>query len=97
MRSAIVLLLVVAMTACGGSASEVVGSLIEFDGDLSDVRSFTVLTEDGETMRFEPAADATFHGGPLSHLRDHLVSGAPIVVRFVERSGVLVATSVGDG
>ena len=85
------------LTACGGGGDSVVeGRIIAFDGDLEVVRSFTLVTEDGESLEFVPAPGAAFHGGPLSHLRDHLVSGERVVVFYVEENGDLVVSSVED-
>ena len=97
MRQVIILVVAVTMVACGGgSTRSVEGSVVAFDGDLEQVRSFDVATDDG-TLTFVPARDATFHGGPLSHLRAHLVSGEPVVVFYELMDGVNVAVSVEDG
>ena len=84
------------LAACGGGDSVVEGRIIDFDGDLEQVRSFTLVTDDGESFDFVPASDATFHGGPLSHLRDHLVSGEPVAVFYDEVEGELVVSAVED-
>lgn len=89
--------LLVVLAGCGSSDLSVEGRLVDFDGDLTTVRSFELISTDGEQLRFIPDVDATFHGGPISHLRDHLVSGEPIIVFYEERGGDLVATSVEDG
>jgi hypothetical protein len=87
----------VALAACSGSDKPIAGRLAEVDGDLTTVESFVLLTEDGERLRFLADPAASFHGGPLSHIRDHLVSGEPVVVFFEERGDDLVATAVDDG
>ena len=70
------------------------GRITAFDGDLSEVRSFTLVTEDGDSLEFVPGPGASFHGGPLSHLRDHLVSGEPVVVFYDEVDGRFVVSAV---
>ena len=97
-RAAIALLLVVA-AACGASSKDVRGIVVDVDGDLLEVRSFTVRTEDGETLRFTPAAGAAFEDGtPLSHLTEHLREVSPVVVTYEEAEyASLVATVVEDG
>lgn len=73
------------------------GVVTAFDGDLSVTNSFTILTEDGTELVFVPSPDATFHGGPMSHIRSHLVSGEPVSVEYVEEpDGTLTALSASD-
>ncbi len=75
----------------------VTGTVIDVVGDLSAITSITLLTEDGEQMDFVPAPGALFDGGPVSHIRDHLVSGAPVHFEYEEREdGTLVAIELGD-
>ena len=65
------------------------------DGDLTDVTSFEVRA-DGEILRFRPADDGDF-GFALPHLRDHLRSGEPVIVGYIQDESGLVATSLSDG
>ena len=95
MRAATAVALV-AMVACGGSAKVIEGRLAEVAGDLETVDSFVLLTEAGERLRFLADPAARFGDAPLSHLRDHLVSGEPVVVSYEERGDDLVATAVDD-
>ncbi len=101
MRHTLALLLVATAVACGGGGGDgaLTGRVISVDGDLVDVRSFVVLTADGERHTFEPAAGLRFgHDAPLSHLQEHVRDGAAVEVEFDERpDGTLVATAVGDG
>ncbi len=88
------------LAACGnGDGGTITGRVVEVDGDLLNVRSFVVLTDDGERRTFVPEAGLLFdHQAPLSHLQDHVRDGAPVRVRFAERDdGTLVATAVEDG
>ena len=66
------------------------------DGDLTSVRAFTMRTDAGDTLEFEPASDGTYEFA-LVHLRDHLRSSEPIVVTYEDRSGLMVAIAVSDG
>ena len=95
--------MVFAVAACGGDVhseadgSVVEGVVIDVQGDLSTVDAFVLLTADGERLTFVPAPEATFHGGaPLSHLGDHVRSGAPIAVTYRDQDGTLVAIEVDD-
>jgi hypothetical protein len=91
-----VLAAVVVLGACGGSTRSIEGRLVDFDGDLAEVRSFSIVTESGAGFTFTPAPDATFHGGPLTHLREHLISGEPVVVFYTQNDGAFVAVGVED-
>jgi hypothetical protein len=73
------------------------GVITEVNGDLTSVAGFVVLAEDGSSHRFTPVNGLRFEGGPLTHLRDHVVSGQPVVVTF-ERGpdGELIAVHVED-
>jgi hypothetical protein len=97
---AVTVLLAVALLAlagCSDGDEQVAeGVVIEVQGDLTSVTTFTVRTDDGDVLVFRPAASATFHGGPLPHIRDHLTSGLPVVVFYEETDGGLVALSVED-
>ncbi len=88
-----------ALAACGGGGDTVTGRVVAVDGDLVEVRSFVVLSADGERHTFVPDAGLLFdHDSPLSHLQEHVRDGAPVRVDFRRQAdGTLVATSVGDG
>lgn len=83
-----VLGLAMVLSACSSGESEhsnaVEGIVTEVTGDLSNVESFVVLDADGKSHLFKPEAGLLFYGAPLSHLRDHVVTGQPVVVTFKE-------------
>jgi hypothetical protein len=89
------LLLLLLATACAQTSGTVIGSVINVDGDLTEVRSFTVLVE-GDEMVFVPTEDGDY-AYPLPHLRDHLRDGAPVKVGWERRGDQLVATTLEDG
>jgi hypothetical protein len=97
----LVAVVVVAMAACsssdGGGDGRVTGVVTQVSGELGEVASFVVTDGEGKSFQFEPAPGLTFDGGPLDHLREHIVSGDPVQVAY-ERSpdGVLVAIRVTD-
>ncbi len=75
---------------------EVAGVVIDFDGNLQEVSSFTLLVE-GEPIVLVPDDGVLFDGGPLSHLRDHLSSGAPVrVVYLTNADSINIAIEIGD-
>ena len=102
------LLLVVAVTAMillvsGCSTADSVsdnmlsGIISEVSGDLTTVTGFVVLGEDGSSHRFTPSDGLLFEGRPLTHLREHVVTGQPVVVTFeLGASGELIAVHVED-
>ena len=81
--------------ACSSDGGTVRGIVVSVDGDLADVTSFEVRA-DGETLRFHPAPDGDFDF-LLTHLRDHLRTGEPVIVGYEDRGSGLVATSLSDG
>ncbi|MGF1667852.1 MAG: hypothetical protein ACFCVC_16455 [Acidimicrobiia bacterium] len=97
MRRALTGLVALLLTSsCGGAADRgsVEGLVVDVEGDLVTVTEFTVLTDAGQ-MRFTPAPDGDF-AFPLPHLREHIISGAPVVVFWEERDGTMVAVLVDD-
>ncbi len=85
--------------ACGERTDErtAVGVVTSVDGDLHQVDGFTLRLSDGRDLSFVAGANATFHGGPLAHIREHLATGIPVEVTYTEQpDGSLLAVSVGD-
>lgn len=90
------LILSLALAACGSSRSAV-GVVTAFDGDLQSVRSFTILTLDGEELTFVPDLRVAMVEFPLPHLQDHLTTGDRVQVVWEEREdGTLVAVAISD-
>jgi hypothetical protein len=85
----------VLLAACSGGLGTVTGLVVEVDGDLETVRSFTV---DAGGIRYEfiPVADGDY-AFPLPHLREHLRSAEPVEVEYRESAGQFEALSVTDG
>jgi len=75
-------------------SGQLTGIVIAVDGDLTEVRSFEVLSE-GDRFVFEPSPEGDY-AFPLSHLRDHLRSGEPVAVEYERVEGILKATRVND-
>jgi hypothetical protein len=59
------------------------GVVIDIDGDLTTTHSFTILLDSGDEVILYPTAEATFHDGPMSHIRDHILSGVPVNIDYV--------------
>ncbi len=83
------------VAACGTAGQGTVeGLVVDVKGDLSAVTGFTVLTDEGQ-MSFVPASDGDF-AFPLPHLREHIISGVPVVVFWELRGDTRVAVLVDD-
>jgi hypothetical protein len=91
--------LVVAVSGCStadtSSGTTLTGVISDVSGELTTVTGFVVLAEDGSSHRFTPVEGLLFEGGPLTHLREHVVTGQRVVVTF-ERGieGELIAVHV---
>jgi hypothetical protein len=83
-------------TLATGPQQQETGVVVAVDGTLAGIESFSVLLSAGSTIQVTPERGVLFDGGPLSHLRDHLVSGSPIVMVFHQEGDRLIATEVGD-
>jgi hypothetical protein len=80
-----------------GSDDSVTGVVTQVTGDLGSVESFVITDSAGKSYQFTPADGLTFHGGPIDHLREHIVSGEPVAVSYEEADdGSLIAVVVGD-
>lgn len=93
MRRWLAVLSVVA--ACSPGAGTMVGIIVEVDGDLNTVTSFTVLVE-GDRVRFIPSPQGDYDF-PLPHLRSHLRDGSPVRVGWERQGQELVAVRLEDG
>jgi hypothetical protein len=93
-RLAASLALLLAACASTDDQGTVEGLVVDVQGDLRVVSEFTLLTEEGQ-MTFVPASDGDF-AFPLPHLREHIISGVPVVVFWQDRGGSLVAVLVDD-
>ena len=83
------------MAACSSDTGTSVGVVTEVEGTLTDVESFTVLSE-GEEVSFLPLEGQVYEF-PLDHLREHLRSGEPVVVEWEMRDENRYALAITDG
>lgn len=76
----------------------VTGVVVSVDGTLSATNSFTIRLEDGSDFTLVPIDGLLFDGvSPLSHVRDHLVSGSPVLVTYTNSiEGPFLAIEIGD-
>lgn len=98
MRGFALALMAVVTLSCGGSERRADGVVVAVDGGLGGVSSFEIVTSAGERLRFVPDAgvDSFVDGARLSHLNEHLQTGSPVRITYVERDGVLRAILVDD-
>jgi hypothetical protein len=72
-------------SACSDSGSAgdpVEGIITQVSGELGSVETFIVFDDNGKSHQFTPEPGLLFYGGPLDHLRDHIVTGQRVVVTF---------------
>ena len=90
--------LAVLLAGCTQGDLRVTGSVLVVEGDLTTVRSFQVLTTGGERLEFQPGPElaAFADGTPLTHLSEHLQTGAPIRITYRVEDGSTIAVVVED-
>jgi hypothetical protein len=88
----VTLVAVMACTPTSGTARAVVVSV---EGSLEEVTAFTVLVE-GEEWRLLPV-DGGDYAFALPHLREHRLTGQPILVGWELVDNVRYALSLADG
>ncbi|MEX1124321.1 MAG: hypothetical protein WD895_04525 [Acidimicrobiia bacterium] len=85
----------VAVMACTQTSGTARGVVISVEGSLEQVISFSVLVE-GEEWLFLPVDDGDYEFA-LPHLREHRLSGQPILVGWELVDNVRFALSLADG
>lgn len=90
------LVVALAVTSCTPSNGTTRGVVLNVEGDLSEVRSFSLLVRDQRVVDFVPAEGGDF-AFPLPHLREHLRTGEPVLVGWEMIDGVRYAVSIRDG
>jgi hypothetical protein len=87
-------ILAVLLAACSGGQGTVTGLVVEVEGDLEVVTSFTV-NAGGIEYRFVPIPGVVYEF-PLPHLREHLREAAPVTVDYRDDDGILEALAITD-
>lgn len=91
----IIVVSTLSVAGCSAATGTAAGILTEVEGSLSEVESFTVLSE-GDATEFLPLEGQTYDF-PLDHLQEHVRSGEPVVVEWEVRDGVHYALAISDG
>ena len=84
----------------GGGERSAVGLIVDLQvASLAEIESFTLRTNDGRTLEFRPAPDASSDptvGLFPGHLRTHAVLGDQVEVFYRNEDGALLAMRIED-
>ena len=98
--AACLVLSALAFAACGGGNSQtVVGVITSVDAPtLTQLNSFTLHTDDGRTLVFHIAPEATRqqHGFVGGHLRAHLLAANKVEITYRTEGDELLALELRD-
>ena len=83
---------------CGPATESAAGIVVAVDqASLTDIRSFTLRTETGETLTFRIGAlDLSSGAFPANHLREHMATAAAVAVAYTEEDGERIAVRLVD-
>ena len=98
MLVAAVALAVVVISTVGQAASQTeTGLVIAVDSSgLTEVRGFTIRTNDGKTVDFRVGVLQNGAQFPPGHLLEHVATGVKVVVTYRRENGELVAIRLDD-
>lgn len=94
-------LLIVILVNCTSGFGTVEGYVTSVEGGgITEIKSFAIQKSGGGTMRFAPEAGIFDLSSGIemtpSHLREHMLWGQAVSVRYYESDDVLVAISIED-
>ena len=83
---------------CGPATQSAAGIVVAVDQvSLTDVRSFTLRTETGDTLTFRVGAlDLSSGAFPANHLREHMATASAVAVAYTEADGERIAIRLVD-
>lgn len=100
MKAAAFPLLAIAVlgAGCGPATKTAAGIVVAVDqASLTDIRSFTLRTPEGELLTFVVGElDISPGGFPANHLREHMATSIAVAVAYEEDGDELVATRLAD-
>jgi hypothetical protein len=84
--------------ACGPVTNAATGIVVSVDqASLTDVRSFTLRTETGDTLSFRVGQlDLSEGAFPANHLREHMATAIPVTVTYTGNDPERVAVRLID-
>ena len=93
--------LIVFLVNCSSTLGPVEGYVTSVEvRSITEIRSFTLNRSDGDTIHFTAETGmfdlSTGIAVTPSHLRDHMLLGQPVLVRYYEHDDVLIAISIED-
>ena len=89
------ILAIAVVMACAQTTGTAQGVVVSVEGTLENVTAFSVLVE-GEEWRFLPIEDGDY-AFALPHLREHRLTGQPVLVGWEMTDNVRYALSLADG
>jgi hypothetical protein len=84
-----------AVMACTQTSGTARGVVLSVEGSLEEVTAFSVLVE-GEEWRLLPVEEGDY-AFALPHLREHRLTGQPVLVSWELVDNVRYALSLADG
>ena len=95
--AAIAVVALLALGACGGQSGAVRGHVVDVRSEsLLEIESVEIMDGDGKRWRFEAREFSDPADFTPSHLREHMVLGEPVTVRYRNEDGVLVIDDIDD-
>jgi len=95
---ALMVVMALGLSACGPAPKTVAGFVVEVKStSLTEIRSFTLRTQDGQELVFRVGA-LELDGGafPAGHLRQHMALNQAVAVAYREEDGERVAYRLVD-
>lgn len=98
LATVIAICLGVLAVGCGPATKSAAGIVVSVDQDsLTDIQSFALRTDTGETLTFRVGdIDISSGGFPANHLREHMATSIAVAVAYTEVSGERVAVRLVD-
>jgi hypothetical protein len=89
--------LLLMMGACEGQSGAVRGHVVDVQSEsLLELTSAEIMDGDGKRWRFEARGFSDSAEFTPSHLREHMVLGEPVTVKYHDEDGVLVIDDITD-
>ena len=89
--------LLLTLGACGSQSGAVRGHVVDVQSEsLLELKSAEIMDGDGKRWRFEARGLSDPADFTPSHLREHMVLGEPVTVKYHSEDGVLVIDDISD-
>ena len=95
--AAIAVALLLTLGACGSQSGAIRGHLVDVQSEsLLELTSAEIMDGDGKRWKFEARGFSEPGDFTPSHLREHMVLGEPVTVKYHDEDGVLVIDDITD-